>query len=98
MTGINASSLLASGEIPATGSMTFTAQRNCWLLYSCFLQANSSGNVRIKLNDVYIVNFSSGEALSAQWSVIPIPLSAGDVLLIQQDSNRKSNYSIFAMS
>lgn len=94
---IKPSELITSGTIATSGNISYTATKDCWVFLNICLQANSSAKLTVKLNDVSIIDFASGEAFSAQINFIPIPIKSGDTLYVSQDSNRASSYSIFAM-
>lgn len=91
------SSLLTSGTIAPSGNLTYTATQPCWVYLMFVMQANSSGSINIKVNNIDIVNWTSGEEIPVNFSFIPIPLMTGDTLYVSQSSNRASSYRIFAM-
>lgn len=91
------SSLLTSGTIAASGSLNYTATQPCWAYLMFVMQANSSGFINIKVNNIDIVNWTSGEAIPVNFAFLPIPLMTGDTLSVSQSSNRASSYKIFAM-
>ena len=91
------SSLLTSGTIAPSGSLNYTATQPCWAYLMFVMQANSSGFINIKVNNIDIVNWTSGEAIPVNFAFLPIPLMTGDTLSVSQSSNRASSYRIFAM-
>ena len=91
------SSLLASGTIQATGDFYYEASEPCWVYLMFVMQANSSGSINIKVNNVDVVNWTSGEAIPVNFAFLPIPLMEGNTLYVVQSSNRASSYKIFAM-
>ena len=91
------SSLLTSGTIAASGSLNYTATQPCWAYLMFVMQANSTGFINIKVNNIDIVNWLSGEAIPVNFAFLPIPLMTGDTLYVEQSSNRASSYKIFAM-
>ena len=91
------SSLLASGTIQAVGNFSYEASEPCWVYLMFVMQANSSGSINIKVDNVDIVNWTSGEAIPVNFAFIPIPLMRGNTLYVAQSSNRASTYKIFAM-
>lgn len=91
------SSLLTSGTIAASGGLNYTATQPCWAYLMFVMQANSSGFINIKVNNIDIFNWTSGEAVPVNFAFIPIPLMTGDTLSVGQSSNRASSYRIFAM-
>lgn len=91
------SSLLTSGTIAPSGNLTYTATQPCWVYLMFVMQANSSGSINIKVNNIDIVNWTSGEAIPVNFAFLPIPLMTGDTLSVSQSSNRASSYKIFAM-
>lgn len=93
----NSSNLLTSGTIASSGSMTYTATVPCWVYLMFIMQANSSGSLNVQIDNVNIINWSSGEAVPVNFSFLPIPLMKGNTLYVSQSSNRASTYSIFAM-
>lgn len=93
----NSSNLLTSGTIASSGSMSYTATVPCWVYLMFIMQANSSGSINVQIDNVNIINWSSGEAVPVNFSFLPIPLMAGNTLYVSQSSNRASTYSIFAM-
>ena len=93
----NSSNLLTSGTIASSGSMSYTATVPCWVYLMFIMQANSSGSINVQIDNVNIINWSSGEAVPVNFSFLPIPLMAGNTLYVAQSSNRASTYSIFAM-
>lgn len=93
----NSSNLLTSGTIASSGSMSYTATVPCWVYLMFIMQANSNGTINVQIDNVNIINWSSGEAVPVNFSFLPIPLMAGNTLYVSQSSNRASTYSIFAM-
>ena len=93
----NSSNLLTSGTIASSGSMSYTATVPCWVYLMFIMQANSSGSINVQIDNVNIINWSSGEAVPVNFSFLPIPLMTGNTLYVAQSSNRASTYSIFAM-
>lgn len=93
----NSSNLLTSGTIASSGSMSYTATVPCWVYLMFIMQANSSGSLNVQIDNVNIINWSSGEAVPVNFSILPIPLMTGNTLYVSQSSNRASTYSIFAM-
>ena len=93
----NSSNLLTSGTIASSGSMSYTATVPCWVYLMFIMQANSSGSINVQIDNVNIINWSSGEAVPVNISFLPIPLMTGNTLYVAQSSNRASTYSIFAM-
>lgn len=91
------SSLLDSGTIAASGTLYYEATVPCWVYLMFVMQANSSGSINIKLNNIDIVNWTSGEAIPVNFAFMPIPLMPGNTLYVVQSSNRASTYKIFAM-
>ena len=91
------SNLLTSGTISSSGSMSYTATVPCWVYLMFIMQANSSGSINVQIDNVNIINWSSGEAVPVNFSFLPIPLMTGNTLYVSQSSNRASTYSIFAM-
>lgn len=93
----NSSNLLTSGTIAGSGSMSYTATVPCWVYLMFIMQANGSGSINVQIDNVNIINWSSGEAVPVNFSFLPIPLMTGNTLYVSQSSNRASTYSIFAM-
>ena len=93
----NSSNLLTSGTIASSGNMSYTATVPCWVYLMFIMQANSSGSINVKIDNVNIINWSSGEAVPVNFSFLPIPLMTGNTIYVSQSSNRASTYSIFAM-
>ena len=93
----NSSNLLTSGTIASSGGMSYTATVPCWVYLMFIMQANSSGSINVQIDNVNIINWSSGEAVPVNFSFLPIPLMPGNTLYVAQSSNRASTYSIFAM-
>lgn len=93
----NSSNLLTSGTIASSGSMSYTATVPCWVYLMFIMQANSNGTINVQIDNVNIINWSSGEAVPVNFSFLPIPLMTGNTLYVSQSSNRASTYSIFAM-
>lgn len=93
----NSSNLLTSGTIASSGGMSYTATEPCWVYLMFIMQANSSGSINVQIDNVNIINWSSGEAVPVNFSFLPIPLMPGNTLYVAQSSNRASTYSIFAM-
>lgn len=97
VTVTDSSNLLTSGTIASSGSMSYTATVPCWVYLMFIMQANSSGSINVQIDNVNIINWSSGEAVPVNFSFLPIPLMTGNTLYVAQSSNRASTYSIFAM-
>lgn len=93
----DSSNLLTSGTIASSGSMSYTATVPCWVYLMFVMQANSSCSINVQIDNVNIINWSSGEAVPVNFSFLPIPLMKGNTLYVSQSSNRASTYSIFAM-
>lgn len=93
----NSSNLLTSGTIASSGDMSYTATVPCWVYLMFIMQANGSGSINVQIDNVNIINWSSGEAVPVNFSILPIPLMTGNTLYVSQSSNRESTYSIFAM-
>lgn len=93
----NSSNLLTSGTIASSGSMSYTATVPCWVYLMFIMQANSSGSINVQIDNVNIINWSSGEAVPVNFSFLPIPLMTGNTLYVSQSSNRASTYAIFGM-
>lgn len=93
----NSSNLLTSGTIAASGDFYYVATEPCWVYLMFIMQANSSGSINVQIDNVNIINWSSGEAVPVNFSFLPIPLMTGNTLYVAQLSNRASTYSIFAM-
>lgn len=91
------SNLLASGTIAESGTLNYTATEPCWVYLMFIMQANGSGSINVQIDNVNIINWSSGEAVPVNFSFLPIPLMKGNTLYVSQSSNRASTYSIFAM-
>ncbi len=94
---VEPTTLITSGTIAAGGTMTYTATKSCWVYLMFVMQANSSGSILVKINNVSIINWTSGEAVPLNLSFLPIPLMKGDTIYVSQSSGRSSSYSIFAM-
>lgn len=95
--GCDASTLITSGTLSNTAETTYTATVPCWFYLTYVLQAGSSGGLKISLNGVYLIDYTSGEALPVQVGLIPIPLQIGDSLYVKTTSNRTSSYKVFRM-
>ena len=93
----DSSNLITSGTIAASGTLSYTATQPCWVYLMFIMQANSNGSINVKIDNVNIINWSSGEAVPVNFSFLPIPLMKGNTLYVSQSSNRSSTYSIFAM-
>ena len=93
----NSSNLLTSGTIASSGSMSYTATVPCWVYLMFIMQANGSGSINVQIDNVNIINWSSGEAVPVNFSFLPIPLMKGNTLYVAQSSNRASTYAIFGM-
>lgn len=93
----NSSNLLTSGTIASSGSMSYTATVPCWVYLMFIMQANSRGLINVQIDNVNIINWSSGGAVPVNFSFLPIPLMPGNTLYVEQTSNEASTYSIFAM-
>lgn len=93
----DSSNLITSGTIAASGTLSYTATQPCWVYLMFIMQANSNGSINVKIDNVNIINWSSGEAVPVNFSFLPIPLMKGNTLYVSQSSNRASTYSIFAM-
>lgn len=93
----NSSNLITSGTIASSGNMSYTATAPCWVYLMFVMQANSSGSINVKIDNVNIINWSSGEAVPVNFSFLPIPLMTGNTLYVSQSSNRQSTYAIFGM-
>lgn len=93
----DSSNLITSGTIAASGTLSYTATQPCWVYLMFIMQANSNGSINVKIDNVNIINWSSGEAVPVNFAFLPIPLMTGNTLYVVQSSNRASTYSIFAM-
>lgn len=93
----DSSNLITSGTIAASGTLSYTATQPCWVYLMFIMQANSNGSINVKIDNVNIINWSSGEAVPVNFSFLPIPLMKGNTLYVSQSSNRASTYSVFAM-
>lgn len=94
---VETGTLLTSGTIATSGDFYYEATEPCWVYLMFVMQANSSGSIVVKINNVNIINWTSGEAVPVNFSFLPIPLMKGNTLYITQSSNRQSTYAIFAM-
>ena len=94
--GCNASNLVTSGSITNTG-LSYTATQRCWFFLSAVIKAVSSGGLTVKLNNVSIISYTSGEAIGPNYAFIPIPMQTGDTLEVTPNSTESFNYYVFGM-
>ena len=90
-------SLLTNGTIANSTTFSYTATQPCWFYYVPVLQAGTSGGFEVKLNNVILASYTSGEAIGVNVAAIPVPMQKGDVLDISQASNRTSSYRVLTM-
>lgn len=91
------STILKSGTIAGSASFTYTATQNCICYISFFVQANSSGGIQVKVNNVLVVDMDQLGAFSQQLVLIPIYLQTGDTVYGWQRSNNTGKYVIMSM-
>lgn len=90
-------SLITNGTIVNSTTFSYTATQPCWFYYVPVLQAGVSGGFEVKLNNVVLASYASGEAIGVNVAAIPVPMQTGDVLDISQASNRTSSYRVLTM-
>lgn len=90
-------SLITNGTIANSTTFSYTATESCWFYYVPVLQAGTSGGFEVKLNNVILASYTSGEAIGVNVAAIPVPMQKGDVLDITQNSNRTSSYRVLTM-
>lgn len=90
-------STITYGTIANSTTFSYTATESCWFYYVPVLQAGTSGGFEVKLNNVILASYTSGEAIGVNVAAIPVPMQTGDVLNITQNSNRTSSYRVLTM-
>lgn len=93
---INISNILKQGSITATGSLTYTATQDCFVILLLALQANSSGGYTLSINDIQLIN-ETVSSMSLNHIPLCFPLAKGDKFRIAMNSNNASRYYILAM-
>ena len=90
-------SLIASGDIPATGTTSYTATQNCIYLLMAAMHANGNYIMRITINGVQIFNYESDEAVPVGLNNLTFPLRKGSTISVYFSSNRVSRYAVLAV-